>query len=232
MGVGQFVMRYIGGVEYGNTAMLLWLFPAEFATTLLLVYVTARFFSLETAGLGSAKGIGRWVENTLVIIPVALAALLLALWFRDLSPHSAAKVDKGVLLIGILTLGLVGISEEWMFRGLILRHFAGMKELEAALSKVSKNLMARGLVKHDWSSAGSKAAGILASAVLFSLFHANNAIGGYPLSAVIYQLVGTLALGVFFGALACWLPSIRPLMAWHFLWDYFIILGNYFHMLK
>jgi membrane protease YdiL (CAAX protease family) len=229
MAIGQWVMRYIGNAKYATTAMLPWIFPMEFAMTLLLLYVTRRFFTFEVVGLGKVQGKRRWVDIGLVITPVALAGLLLMFWLAQLSPQGLAQLDKGVLLIGILGIGLVGISEEWMFRGLVFHHFAGIEEWEAALSRGWKTLIARGLARHDWSGTGSKAIGIAVNAILFSLFHAINVIGGYPPSAVASQMIGTFAFGVVFGALACWLPSIRPLMAWHFLWDYFMIVGNYIH---
>lgn len=225
-------MRYVGGAIYGTPAMLPWIFLIELPMILLLAYVTKRSFSFEQVGLGQAQKKGRWADLALVILPITFAILLLGYWLTQLSPFGRAHLNLGVLTLGILGVGLVGISEEWMFRGVILHHFASLPQWQAALSHVWKNLIARSLARYDWSSAATQAAGIATNAMLFSLLHAFNLIGGYSPSAVAYQMIGTVALGVVFGALACWLPSIRPLMAWHFLWDYFVFVGNYFHTLK
>lgn len=230
--VGQLVMRYVGGVLYGTPEMLPWILPIELAMLVLLGFVTKRFFAFGAVGLGRVPGRGRWIDGFLVMIPVVIAGWLLGVWFMELSPQGWAHLNLGGLLLGILGIGMVGISEEWMFRGLLLHHFAELKGWKATLSRFSQWLMARGLAQRDWSEMESKATGVAVSAVLFSLLHAINVLGGYPPAAVGYQLIGTLAFGVCFGVLACWLPSIRPLMAWHFLWDYFMIVGNYVRVLK
>lgn len=232
MAVGQSVMRYVGGAQYGTPGMLFWIFPIELSMLALLGYVTKRFFSFAAAGLGAVQGRGRWVDRLLVLIPVGLAGWLLVVWLTGLSPQGRDQLDTGSLLLGIVGIGMVGITEEWMFRGLLLRHFAGLKEWNSVLSRLSKWLMARGLAQRDWSHLGSQASGIIVNAVLFSALHAVNVVGGYPPAAVGYQMIGTLAWGISFGVLACWLPSIRPLMAWHFLWDYFVIVGNYIHVFQ
>ncbi|MFN8371419.1 MAG: CPBP family intramembrane glutamic endopeptidase [Anaerolineae bacterium] len=232
MAVGQWVMRYIGNTQYGTTGMLPWILPIELAMIILLLYVTRRFFVGDTIGLGQVQGKRRWIDLALTITPIALAGLLLLSWMTALSPQGLADIDKGILLTGIVGIGLVGISEEWMFRGLVLHHFGAVKEWEAGLSRASQALIARGLARQDWSSAGSKAIGITVNAILFSLLHAINVIGGYPPADVVNQLIGTLAFGVVFGVLAYWLPSIRPLMAWHFFWDYFTIVGSYVHTFR
>ena len=232
MAVGLSVMWYVGGVQYGTAAMLPWIFPIEFAMLALLTYVTRRFFVFQTVGLGRVPGRGRWLDVVLTATPVVVAGGLLVRWLMALSPSGWAHLNAGSLVLGILGIGMVGISEEWMFRGLLLHHFARLKGWEATLARFSHWLIARGWAQRDWSRLGSQALGVAVNAVLFSLFHAVNVLGGYPRAAVGYQLIGTLAFGVFFGVLACWWPSIRPLMAWHFVWDYFTIVGNYFSTLN
>lgn len=229
MGTGQAVMRVAGGVRYGDAGMLVWLFPAEVAMTLMLFHVTRRYFSLDRAGLGPVSGRGRWLDGLGVAVPIAVAGLLLASWVAGDSSPDFAGVNTPVVLVGIPTLALVGISEELMFRGLTLHHFANVDAVASALSRWSERLISRGLARHNLAGVGSKALGVAVSAVLFSLFHAVNAIGGLPAPAVAYQMIGTLAFGALFGALALWLPSIRPLMALHFLWDYAVFIGGYFH---
>lgn len=227
---GQLVMRYVGGALYATPQMLPWIFPIELAMLILLVYVTRRFFNFDAVGLGRAKGRGRWLDWLLVLLPVAWGGWLLVMWLAELSPQEWAHLNKGSLLLGVLGIVMVGISEEWMFRGLVLHRFAELDGWNAALSRFSQQLMARRLAQRDWSGLGSKATGVVVNAALFSLLHAINLIGGYPPEAVEYQLIGTFAFGIFFGVLACWLPSIRPLMAWHFFWDFSMIVGNYIHV--
>lgn len=230
--IGEWVMRYVGNVEYGSADMLPWVFPMEVVALLLLAYVTRRFFVLDEVGLGAVRGKKRWLDLGLTITPIVLAGLFLVSWLAQLSPQGLAKIDKGLLVIGTLVFGMVGISEEWMFRGLVFHHFAGMKTWRAALSRVFQRWIERGLARQDWSSAISVAIAILVNALLFSLLHATNLIGGYPPAAVAYQLIGTFAFGILFGVLAWRLPSIRPLMAWHFFWDFTMIVGAYVHTFK
>ncbi len=225
--LGQWAMHSIGNANYGTPAMLPWIFHIQLVMVLLLVYVTRRCFIPEEVGLGAVRGNKHWIEMTLVITPIAIGAILMIIWLSRLSPEGWAQIDKGVLLTGILGIGLVGISEEWMFRGLILHHFSTIKEWNASISRGWEHLLKRGLVRHDWSGTVNKAIGIGVSAALFSLLHATNFFGGYSPSAVSYQLIGTFAYGVVFGVLAFRLPSIRSLMAWHFLWDYSMIIGGY-----
>ncbi len=224
---GALAMRYIGDAQYSTPAMLPWVFHRQIIDILFLSYVTRRFFAPNQIGLGTVKGKRRWLDMGLVITPIVLASLFLIIWLSRLSPHGLAQIDKGILVTGIPAVVMVGITEEWMFRGLMFHYFSTKKEWCDAISRAWETIMARGFARHDWSGAINKAIGIGVSAILFSLSHATNLISGYPASAVGYQLIGTLAFGVVFGALASWLPSIRPLMAWHFLWDYSMIIGGY-----
>ncbi len=232
MATNQAVMRFVGNVRYGESKMLVWLFPAEAIISAMLVFVTQRYFSWEFVGLGKTRGAKRWIDSLGIALPIVLAVILLTSWITTLTPQGFAEVNIAVVGVGTLTIALVGFSEELMWRGLILSQFTKIEAVDRALSRLFEKLIARGLAHYDSSKFISNALGIVINAVLFSLFHAVNAIGGYAPSSVIYQMIGTVALGVVLGTLALCLPSIRPLMAIHFLWDYFIIMGNYFGTLK
>jgi membrane protease YdiL (CAAX protease family) len=232
MAINQAIMRLVGNVRYGESKMLVWLFPAEAIISAMLVFVTRRYFSWEFVGLGKTRGVKQWTDWLGTAIPVVLGVILLASWVTALTPQGFAKMDIAIVGVGTLTIALVGFSEELMWRGLVLFQFTNIETVDRALSRLFEKLIARGLARYDSSKIISNALGIALNAILFSLFHAVNAIGGYAPPDVIYQMIGTVALGVVFGTLALRLPSIRPLMAIHFLWDYFIIMGNYFGTLK
>jgi membrane protease YdiL (CAAX protease family) len=232
MAINQAIMRFVGNVQYGESKMLVWLFPAEAIISAMLVFVARRYFSWEFVGLGKTRGVKQWADWLGTAIPVILGVILLASWVTALTPQGFAKVDIAIVGVGTLTIALVGFSEELMWRGLVLFQFTRIETVQRVLSQLFEKLIARGLARYDSSKFINNALGVFVSAVLFSLFHAVNAIGGYAPSAVVYQIIGTSAFGVVFGALALRLPSIRPLMALHFLWDYFIIMGNYFSTLK
>ncbi|MCG9892991.1 MAG: CPBP family intramembrane metalloprotease [Thermosynechococcaceae cyanobacterium MS004] len=102
-----------------------------------------------------------------------LIVVLIAMWVVFLSGLARASLSaaqwQSFALVGFTTL-LVGLGEEIMYRGIVLHAF-----------------LTTGRVR--WA--------MLVSAIAFSLLHAVNFLGGYPLQAVPIQLLNTFQLGFF-----------------------------------
>jgi membrane protease YdiL (CAAX protease family) len=122
--------------------------------------------------------------------------VLIAMWVVFLSGLARASLSAAqwqlFALVGFTTL-LVGFGEEIMYRGIVLHAF-----------------LTTGRVR--WA--------MLVSAIAFSLLHAVNFLGGYPLQAVPIQLLNTFQFGFFFAPLMLKLNNIVPLMIFHWLWDF------------
>ena len=122
--------------------------------------------------------------------------VLIAMWVVFLSGLARASLSAAqwqlFALVGFTTL-LVGLGEEIMYRGIVLHAF-----------------LTTGRVR--WA--------MLVSAIAFSLLHAVNFLGGYPLQAVPIQLLNTFQFGFFFAPLMLKLNNILPLILFHWLWDF------------
>lgn len=131
-----------------------------------------------------------------------LIVVLIALWVVFLSglvPTSLSAAQwQSFALVGFTTL-LVGFGEEIMYRGIVLHAF-----------------LTTGRVR--WA--------MFVSAIAFSLLHAVNFLGGYPLQAVPIQLLNTFQFGFFFAPLMLKLNNILPLIIFHWLWDFVQIMAG------
>lgn len=125
-----------------------------------------------------------------------MIAVLIALWVVFLSGLSRVSLSaaqwQSFALVGFSTL-LVGFGEEIMYRGIVLHAFLTTNRVRWAM---------------------------LVSAIAFSLLHAVNFLGGYPLQAVPIQLLNTFQFGFFFAPLILKLNNILPLIIFHWLWDF------------
>ncbi|MGQ4531808.1 lysostaphin resistance A-like protein [Dermabacteraceae bacterium P13138] len=101
-----------------------------------------------------------------------------------------------VAVVAMLT-ALVGYAEETMFRGVIL---------QSMLRNGANPLLAA-----------------LVSAVLFSLLHAVNVLGGLPVAGVTVQLGHTLLFGLAMGPIALLTRNLQPLILIHALWDFILL---------
>jgi len=123
-------------------------------------------------------------------------AVLIAMWvvcLTGLSQTSLSAAQWQLFAVAGFTTLLVGLGEEIMYRGIVLHAF-----------------LTTGRVR--WA--------MLVSAIAFSLLHAVNFLGGYPLQAVPIQLLNTFQFGFFFAPLMLKLNNILTLMLFHWLWDF------------
>ena len=96
----------------------------------------------------------------------------------------------------------VGVSEELMYRGIVL----------VGLMKEYGDLKA-----------------VIISAVLFSLLHSVNTLGGFDTISVLLQLLTTFVYGIFAACMYLQIKSVLPLMLTHALWDTLIMSKNFIY---
>ena len=189
MAVGMFTAGHIFGITYGEPRMVYVLVGFELVMSLFAIVMARRIFGHWHCGFGPIDWRGMWwlVPNFLI-----MAALFAAL-------GSGTIMVSGLVLTVIVTMILVGFSEELMFRGIVLK---------GALSEVSV----------------PKA--ILISAALFSSLHAVNVLAFVPLDGMVQQLVLTFVFGLAMACFALRVNSLVPLMVFHALWDMVQFLGG------
>ena len=124
-------------------------------------------------------------------------ALMAVLFVIALEADRAAI--SGLALVIIVTMLLVGFSEELVFRGIVLQ--GGLRQVSTGKS-------------------------ILISAVMFSLLHSVNVLAFLPLDGMLMQLGLTFVFGLGMACYALRVNSLIPLMVFHALWDMVQFLGG------
>lgn len=198
MGAGMFYMKVFRGISYGAPEMMTVFWIILLILNLLNVFWVTRYFSWRATRLWRLRGaVGfRSLDRQQLLWFLPLIVVLIALWVVFLSglvrTSLSAAQWQSFALVGCTTL-LVGFGEEIMYRGIVLHAF-----------------LTTGRVR--WA--------MFVSAIAFSLLHAVNFLGGYPLPAVPIQLLNTFQFGFFFAPLMLKLNNILPLIIFHWLWDF------------
>ncbi len=163
---------------------------------------------LVATGLLVIVALLRWGQASGLRGPVDPAGLRLAGWFivpatlivgtfwvSYVNLADGAPIAPSLLSITIMAL-LIGLFEETLFRGVLLH---GLRQAMTV----------------GWA--------IIASGLLFGLFHVVNAVVGqnWPLTAI--QMAGATGLGLFFAAITVQARSIWPAITLHALWDAFAL---------
>lgn len=192
MAVGMFTSGHIFGVQYGDPNMVYILVYFELALSLYILIMARRIFGRWHCGWSPIDWTGIWwlVPNFLVIG---------ALFYIALGAENVALT--GLVMVVILTMCLVGFSEELAFRGIVLK--GGLRDL-------------------------SQGRAIILSAMLFSLLHSVNILAFLPFDAMLSQLGLTFIYGLAFACYAIRLNSLIALMICHALWDMVQFLGAIF----
>lgn len=188
--LAMFLSESVFGAMYGSPKMMLIMLPSELTVIALLSFIVTRYFTWKEAGICftlSAELL--WLIPAYLMLITGWTALLLNI--PKLTVNS--EQWKNFILYGIVTM-TVGITEELLFRGIIL-------------SSLTERMSARKAV--------------LFSALLFSLFHSINVISGLTLPMIIFQLVSAFVAGFYLASVRLKINSILPLIIWHWLWDFF-----------
>jgi uncharacterized protein len=190
MAVGMFTSGHLFGMVYGTPEMVYVLVFFEIAMSIYAIAMARRIFGRWQCGFGPIDWRGMWWLLPNFAIMAALFAIAL---------RSNGAILSGLALVIIVTMILVGFSEELMFRGIVLQ--GGLRE-------------------------ASKGKAILISAALFSLLHSVNVLAYVPLDGMLTQMVLTFVFGL---AMACYglrINSLIPLIVFHALWDMVQFLGG------
>jgi membrane protease YdiL (CAAX protease family) len=178
---------------YGDTRFAIGYFATELQVAAFLLVVTVVFLPARRIGFrrperGSARGLWPFAVFMLIAMGAWIAARL--------SVPSDAAVDNETSVLILRTTLLVGLTEEWIFRGLLL----------AALSR--------------WLGLRRGAAAAL---VLFGLFHLLNIAAGVPPAIGAVQAMSTMLIGSTFLLAAVETRSLAvPILA-HAFYDFAVI---------
>lgn len=163
----------------GNGIGLAWALAASFAAAVVLLSDDPR-----AAGVGAPQPVS---SSRLVWLPLLYAALMLLLaWAGNLPPRVT------VLFVAANT-ALVALSEELMFRAILLR-----------------GLMARYAL---WPA-------VLASSAIFGIVHAANGFATGDLGGALWQAGAAALQGVAYAAIRLRTRSIWPMVVVHGIWDF------------
>lgn len=163
----------------GDSIGVSWALAALFATALALASGHRRALGLGLpAPLSSARVV--WLPLLYTILMLFLA------WVSGLPP-------RGVLLVVACNTALVAVSEELMFRGLLLQGFLGRYAVLPA---------------------------VLLSSVLFGLAHAANGFASGEYGAALWQSAAAALQGVGYAAIRLRTRSVWPMVVVHGLWDF------------
>lgn len=173
----------VSDVPYSDPGFVIDFFDTEVQVSVGLLLVTAAFFPWGRLGFRwPSRGPIRQLWPLAVLMATALGAWIVA---RAALPDGATADNEAALLTLRTTL-LVGLNEEWIFRGLVL----------AALSR--------------WMGLRR---GALVSLLLFGGFHLLNIAAGVPAVFELIQVAITILVGSSFllcaiGTRSLWIPVL------------------------
>jgi len=101
----------------------------------------------------------------------------------------------------------------------------------AMLVGIYEELLSRGLVLHLFARGKSPIIAIVCSGLFFGFLHISNFQGTNGIETY-FQVVETIAAGIYGAVLTLTLRSIVPLMITHFLYDFFLFISLYFTSLE
>jgi membrane protease YdiL (CAAX protease family) len=183
---------YTSPYPYSDPRFAIGYFGTELQVVAALVVVTAAFFPRAPLGLCWPQAIS--IRDALPLLLVLCAAV--AVWLTSRMTMPPGTADNTAALLTLQTTMLVGVSEEWIFRGLVLAaacRWFGMRR------------------------------GIWAALVSFGCFHLLNIIVGVPPATALFQLLSTVVAGAVFlvGAIAT--RSILLPIIVHGIYDFAVI---------
>lgn len=190
MAVGMFTAWQVFGFDYFNPKIVYVLIFFEVVMAAYAILMARRIFGHWHCGFGPIDWRGIWwlVPNFLII-----AALILGLFMTG-TPANAL-----LSLVIVVTMCLVGFSEELTFRGIALK--GGLAGLSTGKA-------------------------ILLSAALFSALHAVNVLAMVPPAGALMQMGLTFLFGLGAACYALRVNSLAPLFVYHALWDMLQFLGG------
>jgi membrane protease YdiL (CAAX protease family) len=167
----------------------------ELQISALLLVATVLFWPARRLGLRMPQVPARWAHALPLALLVALA-LGVRLWAGTQLPPGATAPDAITSALLLRTTLLVGLNEEWLFRGIALAAFV-----------------------HWWGWRR----GWLAALLAFGCVHLLNLIGGVPPVGAVFQFFNTMLAGSIFVLAAVATRSLFWPMLAHALYDWSVI---------
>ncbi len=196
MALGMWYMKNIAGSTYESPEMPKHLLLFEVVMTAIAIGVYYKLFR------GDLKKFKTKKTNKLFISIFGLMSLnLAAMGYMFLTNGNLSRADMSILLAILLATFLVGLSEELLFRGIVLPAYLDNK--------------------------GSRIKAVLIASFLFSIFHLSNLFGGLEVSGMTAQLFNAMLMGLTFAGLALEIGFLTPIIIFHFLYDFLLISNNY-----
>ena len=196
IGLGMFTTNHIYNIPYTDSNMVKALIWFEIALVLLAAFVIQKFFSFKQIGFRKIKKSGLyWFLPILLIVLVSLFFTLKDLFILELTSTQLSLIAT----IFVTTL-LVGISEELVFRGVVLHAFRQKRNIYVA---------------------------VIISSITFSLIHSVNYFGGLTIDQIIGQLIATFVIGLYLSLIMVKLNNIIVLIVFHWFYDFILLTYNY-----
>lgn len=178
---------------YADPLFVVGFFGTELQVTAFLVFVTAWLLPARPIGLRLPRPASVWRVAPLATLAVAVLG---AWWFTRQSLPAGVMRDAAYPWMVLRTTALVGINEEWIFRGFLLAGFCRWW----------------GLTR-----------GAIIALACFGAFHLLNMAAGVPLQLGAVQVVSTILLGSVFLMAAIDTRSLVWPMTVHALYDFAVI---------
>ncbi len=194
MAAGMYTLGYIVGGNYADPTMAKTLIYFEIVMTIFALGIYCKYFK----GM-SFKKIHKKPRKIFLftfVVMIVIEAIMIGILFFN---TDLAGKDIALIALIFVTTIFVGLSEELIYRGIVLPAF---------------------LENH------SKFKAILISSILFSLLHAVNVLGGVAPHGMFVQLLLTFLVGITFACIAIELGNLMPLIIYHALWDFLLVAGN------
>lgn len=196
MAVAMFVIKNVSKSDYESTDMVNTLIYFEVVMTLFSIFVYKKYFSGSSFNKIEKMPFGSISAGLFTVILLALVGM----GVLQFTTAVYAGKDMKLLIMIIVTTLFVGVSEELMFRGILL---------PALVEKRGKKLA------------------VIISSVVFGLLHFVNILGGLPTKDMLNQMMLTYLVGIVFAFVFIKTNNLLLLMIYHSFWDMLLIVSSY-----
>jgi hypothetical protein len=160
------------------------------------------------------------VWGVIVAAIFVVAAITYFKWWPDMG----IAVPRSALLLVPPVLGLLAFLDLALRMGLPSWPIVAIVAFNTLCVGVSEELMFRGIVLRETTRRFGVRRGIVLAGVLFGAMHVLNALVTHQIGVAVAQAVIASLFGIWSGALRLRTGSVLPLIAIHWLWDGLLIL--------
>lgn len=189
MTAGMVITSVVFNDVYPSFTLIKVLLPVEILLTFMCAIVVWKYYNGGAHIFGNLHKVSLgWMAPIYVMLFAAWGNIILSM--QSLSIDDAQST--AFLITGLTTL-FVGISEELMFRGIILQSLLKTQSTQRA---------------------------VLISALAFSSLHSINVIAHHSWALMLGQLAMTFVFGIFAAGVTIRLNNLLPMIVFHWLWDF------------